>query len=155
MKQMLIQKTLRILSPKVDFATKLPSAGISAEDRQGLGALSIQLLHACFILSALINACSLHAQEPAADLPPLQLFVPGITVRELPVQLTNVNNVLYREDGVLVALAYDGNVYLLRDSDGDGLEDQVSTFWKNEGQLRAPIGMALTPPGYSRGRGVF
>ncbi|RIK86038.1 MAG: hypothetical protein DCC67_03275, partial [Planctomycetota bacterium] len=87
--------------------------------------------------------------------PPVQMFVPGFAVRELPVQLSNINNVLYREDGVLVALAYDGNVYLLRDGDGDGLEEQVSTFWKNEGQLRAPIGMALTPPGYRRGRGVF
>jgi len=87
--------------------------------------------------------------------PPVQMFVPGFSVRELPVQLTNINNVLYREDGALVALAYDGNVYLLRDSDGDGLEDEVSLFWKNEGQLRAPIGMALTPAGYKRGRGVF
>lgn len=88
--------------------------------------------------------------------PPLaQMHVPGFTVRQLPVTLPNINNVLYREDGCLVALAYDGNVYLLRDTDGDGLEDDARLFWKNEGQLRAPIGMALTPPGYERGRGVF
>ena len=87
--------------------------------------------------------------------PPVQVHVPGFTVRELPVDLPNVNNLLYREDGALVALGYDGDIHLLTDSDGDGLEDRQSLFWKNEGQLRAPIGMALTPPGYKRGRGVL
>jgi glucose/arabinose dehydrogenase len=87
--------------------------------------------------------------------PPVQILVPGFTVRQLPVDLPNVNNVLYRPDGKLVALGYDGNIYLLSDSDGDGLEDKVELFWKNNGRLRAPIGMALTPPGYSRGTGVF
>jgi len=90
-----------------------------------------------------------------ASPPPVQVHVPGFTVRELPLELPNVNNVLYREDGVLVALGYGGNVHLLTDSDGDGLEDRAELFWKNEGQLRAPIGMALTPPGYARGRGVL
>ncbi len=89
-----------------------------------------------------------------ASPPPLQMFVPGFSVRELPVELTNINNVLYRDDGVLVALAYDGNVYLLTDSDGDGLEDRWTVFWESRGELRAPIGMALTPPGYEYGQGV-
>lgn len=89
-----------------------------------------------------------------ASPPPLQMLIPGFSVRELPVELTNVNNVLYRDDGALVALAYDGNVYLLTDSDGDGLEDRLSLFWESHGELRAPIGMALTPPGYAHGQGV-
>ena len=93
--------------------------------------------------------------ESVTNPPPVQMFVPGFVVRELPVTLPNINNVLYRDDGVLVALAYNGNVYLLRDTDGDGLEDDAQLFWENEGQLRAPIGMALTPPGYKRGFGVF
>jgi putative heme-binding domain-containing protein len=87
--------------------------------------------------------------------PPVQVFVPGFTVKQLPVDLTNINNIQYRADGKLVALAYDGNVYLLSDSDGDGLEDKVEVFWENKGRLRAPIGMALTPPKYARGNGLF
>ena len=31
------------------------------------------------------------------DPPPVQMFVPGFTVHELPVELPNINNVLYRE----------------------------------------------------------
>ncbi len=89
-----------------------------------------------------------------SNAPPVQMFIPGFTVRELPVTLNNINCVKYREDGKLVALGYDGNIWLLSDSDNDGLEDKVTAFW-NTNSLRAPIGMALTPPDYSRGRGVF
>src|SRR5262249_5910021 len=89
------------------------------------------------------------------DPPPVQVLVPGFTVRRLPVDLPNVNTVLYRPDGKLVALGYDGNVWLLSDTDGDGLEDRADLFWENKGRLRAPIGMALTPPGYEHGEGVL
>jgi putative heme-binding domain-containing protein len=86
--------------------------------------------------------------------PPVQMLVPGFTVHELPVSLSNVNNVKYRPDGKLVALGYDGKVHLLSDTDGDGLEDKAEPFWDRE-TIRAPIGLALTPPGYARGQGVF
>jgi putative heme-binding domain-containing protein len=93
---------------------------------------------------------------PIANPPPVQMFVPGFIVRELPVDLTNINNVRYRADGKLVALAYDGRVLLLSDTDGDGLEDRVEVFYDNtKGLVRSPIGMALTPPGYAHGNGVF
>jgi putative heme-binding domain-containing protein len=93
---------------------------------------------------------------PVANPPPVQVLVPGFTVRELPINLTNVNNVKYRPDGTLVALGYNGNVWLLRDTDGDGLEDTAELFWENKaGVLRGPIGMELTPPGYPLGDGVF
>jgi putative heme-binding domain-containing protein len=87
--------------------------------------------------------------------PAVQILVPGFTVRQLPVSLQNINNVLYRSDGKLVALGYNGNISLLSDTDGDGLEDKVEVFWENKGSLRSPIGMALTPPNYALGRGVF
>lgn len=93
--------------------------------------------------------------ERIANPPPVQVFVPGFVVRALPLELPNVNNVLYREDGALVTLGYDGNVRLLSDSDGDGLEDRARLFWENKGTIRDSIGMALTLPGDQRGRGVL
>jgi glucose/arabinose dehydrogenase len=87
--------------------------------------------------------------------PPVQVLVPGFSVRELPVGMTNINNVKYRADGKLVALSYAGDIDLLRDQDGDGVEEKVERFWENRGSLVAPIGMALTPEGYRAGSGVF
>ncbi|HVU86664.1 MAG TPA: ThuA domain-containing protein [Pirellulales bacterium] len=90
-----------------------------------------------------------------ANPPAVQMLVPGFAVRELPVDLPNVNNVLYRGDGALVTLGYDGNIHLLTDTDGDGLEDHTKLFWENRGRIRAPVGMDLTPAKYPAGRGVF
>ncbi|MFO0906932.1 MAG: hypothetical protein U0794_00980 [Isosphaeraceae bacterium] len=91
----------------------------------------------------------------AFEPPPFQWLRPGFRVRELPVKLTNVNNLRYRPDGKLLALTYKGDILLLEDRDGDGLEESVSTYWSGGGRIRSPIGMALTPPGYARGQGVF
>ncbi len=95
-----------------------------------------------------------HPLVTVTNAPPVQMFVPGFGVRELPVKLPNINNVKYRADGKLVALGYNGQIYLLSDTDGDGLEDKVELWWETN-SLRAPIGMALTPPGYAHGQGVF
>lgn len=92
---------------------------------------------------------------PVKDPPPVQMFVPGFHVRELPLNLTNINNIKYRPDGTLVAMGYDGNIWLLTDTDGDGLEDKATRFYENKGALTSPIGMDLTPPGYKHGTGVF
>jgi putative heme-binding domain-containing protein len=93
--------------------------------------------------------------KPIDHPPPVQMLVPGFAVRELPLQLTNINNLRYRHDGKLVALAYNGNVYILSDTNGDGLEDRAELFWENQGRLRGPIGLVVTPRGYPHGSGVL
>ncbi len=89
------------------------------------------------------------------DPPTVQMLVPGFAVRELPVDLPNINNIKYRPDGKLVALAYNGDIYLLSDKKGSGVENHAELFWESKGRVRAPVGMALTPPGYKHGEGVF
>ncbi len=93
--------------------------------------------------------------ESVANPPPVQMLVPGFEVRELPVDLTNINNIKFRPDGKLVALSYSGDINLLSDADGDGLEEKIDRFWENKGSLVAPIGMALSPRGSRFGEGVF
>lgn len=106
-------------------------------------------------LNALAAGRAGHALEVLRDPPPVQMLAPGFSVRKLPVQLTNINNLRYRHDGVLVALGYDGRVHLLRDTDGDGLEDQATVFWDQSPPLRVPLGIALLPKNDPRGDGVF
>lgn len=77
----------------------------------------------------------------AAETEP-QVLVPGFIVRELPVKLTSLNNVEYAPDGRLFAAGYDGRFHLLRDTDGDGLEDKVITF-SPETSADYPLGMVV------------
>lgn len=83
-----------------------------------------------------------------------QMLVPGFVVRALPVELPNINAVRYREDGKLFALSFAGKVYLLSDTDGDGLEDKVEVFY-DPGKVHLSLSFALTPPGYAAGKGLF
>ena len=71
---------------------------------------------AAWLLSIFISAASV-----AGEVPPVQMLVPGFTVHEMPVKVSNINNVRYRPDGKLLALGYDGRLHLLMDTDGDGL----------------------------------
>lgn len=102
-------------------------------------------------LTATAGVPLVKAENPSA----VQMLLPGFSVHEVPVELTNVNNVRYRSDGKLVTLGYNGDIHLLSDTDGDGVEDRAELFWKNSGSIRGPIGIHLTPPGYARGNGVF
>ena len=81
--------------------------------------------------------------------PAIQMLVPGFSVFDLPVDLPNINNVGYRADGKLYALGYGGDVWLLSDKDGDGLEETVTKFFDSKGRLRGPIGMAVIPEGHA------
>jgi len=76
----------------------------------------------------------------------IHMLVPGFTVRELPVRLSNVNNLRFAPDGRLTALGYDGRVWLLRDLNGDGLEDEAEIHW-DKPTLRVPVGMAWATAG--------
>ncbi|HLY08651.1 MAG TPA: heme-binding protein, partial [Planctomycetota bacterium] len=77
------------------------------------------------------------------DGPVIRMFLPGIEVRELPVTLTNLNNLEYAEDGRLFAGGYDGRLHVLRDTDADRLEDQVTTFYDRTSD-DYPLGMVVT-----------
>ncbi len=95
-------------------------------------------------LSVAFALVGMAATPPPATPPPatLQMLIPGFTVRELPVKLTSLNNVEYAPDGRLFAGGYDGRFHLLRDTDGDGLEDKVDTF-SPEPSANYPLGMAV------------
>lgn len=110
-----------------------------------------------------LAAGALHAAAPVekppvavSNPPPVQMLVPGFTVRELPLALRNLNNLVYAPDGRLFALGYDGYVYQLKDTDGDGLEDASTLFFDNaRAEIPPSIGMAWGPGGLylaSRGR---
>ncbi len=90
-----------------------------------------------------------------ADPPVVQMLVPGFTVQALPLELTNLTSIKYRADGKCYAVGYNGKIWLLADTDGDGAPDRADLFWDGSTRLRGPIGLALTPPGYARGEGVF
>src|SRR5438105_4803966 len=101
------------------------------------------------ILWADISLCAEHPirfEKPLTfiqDPPSVQMLVPGFAVRELPLELNNINNLVYGPDGRLFALCYDGNVFQLKDTDGDGLEDTATIFFDNKNNDILPsIGIA-------------
>src|SRR5688572_24771037 len=152
-------RALLVKFPKRDFRLRLDPAHLRAQR------LFMNRFPALLISTVVLLAISLPAQaavtvakphEVVAHPPLVQMLVPGFTVRELPVALRNLNNLVYAPDGRLFALGYDGNVYQLKDTNGDGLEDTATDFYKNErNEIPPSIGMAWGPGGLyiaSRGR---
>jgi len=101
------------------------------------------LLGSCFHFSIFSFAFSVTVS--AAE-PVVHMLVPGFTVHELPVRLANINNLRFAPDGRLTALGYDGRIHLLRDTNGDGLEDQDELFW-DKPTISVPVGMVWSPEG--------
>ena len=99
-----------------------------------------------FMIAALCVALVGDINPGLADESVLRVLVPGCTVRELPVGLTNVNNLAFAPDGRLYALGYDGRVHRLVDSDGDGLEDKAELYWDRP-TIQVPVGLAWSPEG--------
>ena len=98
----------------------------------------------CFtVVLSLLNFVA-RAQTSAP--PVVQMLVPGFTVEELPVKLSNQNNLRFAPDGTLTSLGYDGRIWRLRDTNGDGLEDTAEPFW-NQPTLSVPLGMAWSTHG--------
>src|SRR6266850_1211368 len=97
------------------------------------------------LLSAALLLCAAFAFGDTNG-PVVHLRVPGFTVAELPGHLPNLNNLRFAPDGRLFALGYDGRIHILRDTNGDGLEDSDELFWNKPG-ISVPVGMALTPEG--------
>lgn len=76
----------------------------------------------------------------------VDILVPGFKVQELPLELSNQNNLRFAPDGSLIALGYDGRIWKLRDTNHDGLEDKADLIWEQP-TLTSPLGMAWSTHG--------
>ncbi len=92
--------------------------------------LSLLCLLMCFVVGA------------DADPQLMRMIIPGFQVREIPIELTSLNNIEYDDRGRVFAGGYDGRFHLLTDTDGDGLEDHVDTF-SPEKSPNYPLGITV------------
>ena len=97
-------------------------------------------------LAALYACLTGLAGAQTSPSPVVQMLVPGFTVEELPVKLSNQNNLRFAPDGTLTSLGYDGKIWRLRDTNGDGLEDVAEAIW-DKPSLTVPLGMAWSTRG--------
>jgi len=97
----------------------------------------------CYIaLAGMVAVVSANAGPPTE----VHMLIPGFTVEEVPVQLPNLNNLRFAPDGSLTALGYNGKVWKLRDTDGDGIEDTAKIWW-DKAPLTVPVGMCWSTHG--------
>src|SRR5262245_30414992 len=119
-------------------------------DRRCRLANRLQLCHLCGMRFLLPTAAAflIHGFAWAQTRPPpeVQMLVPGFTVDELPLRLSNQNNLRFAPDGTLMSLGYDGKIWRLRDTNGDGIEDTAEPFWEKP-TLSVPLGMAWSTHG--------
>lgn len=110
-----------------------------------------------FVCSVASQAAPIPRPLQVVDDPPLvQMLVPGFEVKELPVQLRNINNLVFAPDGRLFALGYDGYVYQLHDRNGDGLEDEATLFHDDrDNRIPESIGMTWGPGRHGKGEGLY
>jgi len=97
-------------------------------------------------VAAALFLLTLHAWPQSNPMPVVQMLVPGFVVEEVPVKLSNQNNLRFAPDGTLTSLGYDGKIWRLRDTNGDGLEDVAEPFW-DQPTLSVPLGMAWSTHG--------
>ena len=98
------------------------------------------------VLAAVIACCYGVLAPPSSAEEVIRPLVPGFVVEELPITLPNVNNLRFSPNGDLLALGYNGHVYVLRDRDGDGIEEQAIPYWDKD-TLSVPVGMAWSKEG--------
>src|SRR5262245_14750536 len=109
---------------------------------------SLTIALASFVLIARAQSRVEKSLVIVSNPPPIQMLVPGFTVRELPLELNNINNLVFAPDGRLFALCYDGNVLQLKDTDNDGLPDTATHFYRNDkNEILPSIGMCWGPGG--------
>src|SRR6185503_792462 len=92
-----------------------PSSGSPARLKSAIAQVMRFL---CFVAVCLCLHFFVQAQTSAP--PVVQMLLPGLIVEELPIKLGNQNNLRFAPDGTLTSLGYDGKIWRLRDTNGDG-----------------------------------
>jgi len=72
------------------------------------------------------------------------MLIPGFTVQELPVKISNINNLRFAPTAPSPRSVTMAAFHLLRDTNGDGLEDSDTLFW-DKSSLSVPVGMVGPP----------
>src|SRR5262249_13777279 len=108
----------------------------------------VSILSLIFIAPVIAFGAEVETLTKASEAPPIQMLIPGFEVRELPLQLKNINSLACSPDGRIFALCYNGNVMQLKDTNGDGLEDTATYFFTNtSNQIPPSVGMCWGPGG--------